>query len=97
MLSIFADHSGYADIAQLQLLLWTIVIGADAIFAMSLSGTLLDISSTTLVLLGIASITVFLVRTKTDHRQPTISGPSIVPGQAPRWSDLITVGGDFVW
>jgi hypothetical protein len=54
MLSIVADHSGYADIAQFQLVLWTTVIGAGAIFAMSLSGTMIEISSTTLVLPCIA-------------------------------------------
>jgi hypothetical protein len=103
ILSFVADHSGYADIAQFQLILWTTVIGAGAIFAMSLSGTLLDISSSTLVFIGIASMTALAVRllgSSEDQPSPTLdfptgSGPSVVPGRAPRWSDLITVGGDL--
>jgi hypothetical protein len=48
LLSAIADYSGYADITQFQILPWTTVIGSNAIFAMLLSGTTVDISSTEL-------------------------------------------------
>src|SRR5262249_61683450 len=43
-----------ASLSKLQMLLWTFVVAASAVYVMSLSGELLQITSGTLILLGIA-------------------------------------------
>jgi hypothetical protein len=45
---------GFASLSQLQILLWTFVVAASAVYVMSLSGQLIEITNTALVLLGIA-------------------------------------------
>src|SRR5207248_354042 len=53
-LRIISTPSGYASLSQLQILLWTFVVGAAAVYVMSVSGQLVQITSGTLILLGIA-------------------------------------------
>jgi hypothetical protein len=82
-LRVLAADDGHASISQFQLLLWTFVIGASAIYVMSLSGELIDISSQVLILLGITGAANLGART---------TGPAPAPGalSVPHWSDLIT-------
>lgn len=54
LLQIISTPSGYASLSQLQILLWTFVVAASAVYVMSLSGQLIEITSGTLTLLGIA-------------------------------------------
>ena len=53
-LRIISTPSGYASLSQLQIVLWTLVVAASAVYVMSLSGDLIQITDGTLVLLGIA-------------------------------------------
>jgi hypothetical protein len=53
-LRIISTPSGYASLSQLQIVLWTLVVAASAVYVMSLSGDLIQITEGTLVLLGIA-------------------------------------------
>jgi hypothetical protein len=53
MLKIISTRGGNASLSQFQIVLWTFVIGAGAVYVMALSGNLIDIASGTLVLLGI--------------------------------------------
>jgi hypothetical protein len=53
-LRIIATPSGYASLSQLQIVLWTLVVAASAVYVMSLSGDLIEITNGTLVLLGIS-------------------------------------------
>jgi hypothetical protein len=53
-LRIISTPSGYASLSQLQIVLWTLVVAAAAVYVMSLSGDLIQITEGTLVLLGIA-------------------------------------------
>ncbi len=53
-LRIISTPSGYASLSQLQIVLWTLVVAASAVYVMALSGDLIEITSGTLVLLGIA-------------------------------------------
>jgi hypothetical protein len=50
----FDAQWGFARLSQLQILLWTFVVAASAVYVMSLSGQLIEITNTALVLLGIA-------------------------------------------
>jgi hypothetical protein len=54
LLQIISTPSGFASLSQLQIVLWTFVVAASAVYVMSLSGELIQITSGTLVLLGIA-------------------------------------------
>ncbi|WP_229743985.1 fibronectin type III domain-containing protein, partial [Aliidongia dinghuensis] len=53
VLKLISTKSGVASLSQLQIILWTFVVGASGIYVMALSGDLIDISNGTLVLLGI--------------------------------------------
>jgi hypothetical protein len=100
-LRIISTPSGYASLSQLQIVLWTLVVGAAAVYVMSLSGDLIQITEGTLVLLGIAGaagVTAKLhnesqiakaqtVATTTGQPSPPIVNPPVT--QVPRWSDLI--------
>jgi hypothetical protein len=54
LLRIISTPSGFASLSQLQIVLWTFVVAASAVYVMSLSGQLIQITNGTLVLLGIA-------------------------------------------
>jgi hypothetical protein len=53
-LRIISTPSGHASLSQLQILLWTLVVAASAVYVMALSGDLIEVTSGALVLLGIA-------------------------------------------
>jgi hypothetical protein len=53
-LRIISTPSGYASLSQLQIVLWTLVVAASAVYVMALSGDLIEVTNGTLVLLGIA-------------------------------------------
>jgi len=54
LLRIISTPSGFASLSQLQIVLWTFVVAISAVYVMSLSGELIQITNGTLVLLGIA-------------------------------------------
>ena len=54
LLRIISTPGGRASLSQLQIVLWTLVVAAAAVYVMSLSGDLIQITEGTLVLLGIA-------------------------------------------
>jgi hypothetical protein len=53
-LRIISTPDGFASLSQLQIVLWTFVVAASAVYVMSLSGQLVEVTSGTLMLLGIA-------------------------------------------
>jgi hypothetical protein len=57
LLQIISTPSGHASLSQLQILLWTFVVAASAVYVMCLSGQLITVTTGTLVLLGIAGLT----------------------------------------
>jgi hypothetical protein len=54
LLQLISTKDGFASLSQLQVLLWTFVVAVSAVYVMSLSGRLVEITSGTLILLGIA-------------------------------------------
>ncbi len=54
LLRIISTPSGFASLSQLQILLWTFVVAVSSVYVMALSGELVQITSGTLILLGIA-------------------------------------------
>jgi hypothetical protein len=86
---IISTPDGQASLSQLQMMLWTVVVGMSAIYVMTLSGNLISISVGTLTLLGIAGGAALVARIP-GTGQP--SGPptsTVGDSPVPRWSDLI--------
>lgn len=90
LLRIISTRDGYASLSQLQIVLWTLVVGLSAIYVMTLSGNLISISDGTLVLLGIASVTALAARIPVTGQPATPANPAVEPPPVtPEWSDLI--------
>jgi hypothetical protein len=56
LLRIISTPSGFASLSQFQIVLWTFVVAVSAVYVMSLSGQLIQITNGMLVLLGIAGL-----------------------------------------
>src|SRR5262245_7090145 len=88
LLRIIATERNYASLSQAQILLWTLVVGASAVYVMALSGDLIEISSGTLVLLGISGVATVGAKWKgaVDDRQrlaATTAAAAGVPAPGP--------------
>jgi hypothetical protein len=95
LLRVISTRDGYASLSQLQIVLWTAVVGMSAIYVMTLSGNLISISDGTLVLLGIASATALAARipgsAQSGSVQPVSDPPVATQANpvTPEWSDLV--------
>jgi len=105
-LRLISTSNGWASLSQLQILLWTFVVGAGAVYVMTLTGTLIAISSGALALLGIAGAaavlsevvrnlspdTAYDFRVRTDAAPDAWSTVGIFSsgGRTPKWSDIVT-------
>jgi hypothetical protein len=88
LLWVISTREGHASLSQLQIVLWTVVVGMSAIYVMTLSGNLISISAGTLTLLGIAGGATLVARMP-GSGQPTGSAPAAGVPMTPKWSDLI--------
>jgi hypothetical protein len=89
LLRVISTGDGYASLSQLQIVLWTLVVAVSAIYVMTLSGNLINISDGTLILLGIASGAALAARIPSPPQPVVIE---VAPGAAPatpEWADLI--------
>jgi hypothetical protein len=102
ILTIISTKGGYASLSQLQIILWSFVIGAGAVYVMSLAGNLIAITQGTLVLLGISGVATIASKLQsysetrsappTPPIPPTAGLPPAAATAAPRipqWSDLV--------
>jgi hypothetical protein len=87
IIRIIATPDGYASLSQLQMVLWTFVVAASAVYVMVLSGELIQITTGTLVLLGISGA----VTVGAALHDKTLNAQASVPAapRKPRWSDLV--------
>jgi hypothetical protein len=87
LLWMISTRNGVASLSQAQIMLWTFLIGALAIYVMSLSGALIDITNSTLVLLGIAGVAT--IGSKLQNAQQDAKGATpayaqtALPGKVP--------------
>jgi hypothetical protein len=95
LLRVISTQDGYASLSQLQIVLWTLVVGLSAIYVMTLSGNLISISEGTLILLGIASGAALAARIPAAKQKPVVGDAAaavVVPvtePATPEWSDLV--------
>jgi hypothetical protein len=87
IIRIITTPDGYASLSQLQMALWTFVVAASAVYVMVLAGELIEVTSGTLVLLGISGA-VTVGSKLHDSTQATNTGAA-APLRQPRWSDLV--------
>jgi Fibronectin type III domain len=66
---LVSTREGYASLSQLQIMLWSFLFGAGAVYVMSLSGSLINIPTSALVLLGIAGATTLGARIQGANAQ----------------------------
>lgn len=90
MIRIITSPDGYASLSQLQMVLWTFVVAASAVYVMVLSGELIEVTTGTLVLLGISGAVSVgsKLRDSAQAAKAQGDGPPPVP-RKPRWSDLV--------
>lgn len=88
-----STREGYASLSQMQIVLWSFLFGAGATYVMILSGSLIDIPTGALVLLGIAGATTLGSRIQGANAQAAASSPSDLPAAtaAPAAPQNVTV------
>jgi hypothetical protein len=84
LIRIVTTPDGYASLSQLQIVLWTFVVAGSAVYVMVLSGELIQVTTGTLVLLGISGAVSVLSRW-----QDSATATADAPPRLPRWSDLV--------
>jgi hypothetical protein len=90
---MISTREGYASLSQMQIVLWSFLFGAGATYVMILSGSLIDIPTGALVLLGIAGATTLGSRIQGANAQAAAPSPSDLPAAtaAPAAPQNVTV------
>ena len=90
VIRIITTPDGYASLSQFQMLVWTFVVAGSAVYVMVLSGELIEVTSGTLILLGISGAVTVGTQLH-DNRRFEDEPPPPTPAlqRKPRWSDLI--------
>ena len=90
VIRLVTTPDGYASLSQLQMVLWTFVVAASAVYVMVLSGELIEVTTGTLVLLGISGAVSVGTKLHDNAQAPNPpSGSAPVEPRKPRWSDLV--------
>jgi hypothetical protein len=84
LIRVITTPDGYASLSQLQIVLWTFVVAGSAVYVMVLSGELIQVTTGTLVLLGISGAVSVLSRWQDATQAPVDAPPRLL-----RWSDLV--------
>jgi len=88
VIRIITTPDGYASLSEFQMVLWTFVVAASAVYVMVLSGELIEVTTGTLVLLGISGAVVVGSKLHDNTRAAT-PAEDVAPARKPRWSDLV--------
>ena len=90
VLRIITTADGYASLSHFQMILWTFVVAASAVYVMVLSGELIQITTGTLVLLGISGAVAVATKVHDQSQAPAEEAAAApLPPRKPRWSDLM--------
>ncbi|HEX3486031.1 MAG TPA: hypothetical protein VHT51_13285 [Micropepsaceae bacterium] len=79
VLTIIASQDGHASLSTFQIIMWSFVVGASAVYVMVLSGNLIEITEGTLVLLGISGIATLGNKMKETQLQDASAAPPVIP------------------
>jgi hypothetical protein len=83
-LKAISGRDGYASLSQFQILLWTVTVGACAVYVMALSGNLISLSDGTLILLGIAGGAALAARMSAGPSEAGQNGAPVTQPQPPQ-------------
>src|SRR6185295_8438230 len=96
-IAVVTTPDGYASLSHFQMVLWTFVVAASAVYVMVLSGELIEITTGALVLLGISGTVTVGAKLHDNALASRTAAAGALPKEPrqPRWSDLIVneVGG----
>jgi hypothetical protein len=67
MLFLITTRRGFASLSQFQIILWTFIVVASAVYVIALSGDLIPITAGTLVLLGISGAATVIAKAKSEN------------------------------
>jgi hypothetical protein len=90
LIRIVATRDGYASLSQFQMILWTFVVAGSAVYVMVLSGELIEITTGTLVLLGISGTVTVGAKLHDNAVAAKAASAGAPPAEPrkPRWSDF---------
>jgi hypothetical protein len=99
---LVTTREGNASLSQAQIMIWSFLFGAGAVYVMILSGSLFNIPNTALVLLGISGATTVGAKIQMANARaappaappppPPVAqsmAPAAVGRREPQWSDLV--------
>jgi hypothetical protein len=86
-IQVITTPDGYASLSHFQMVVWTFVVAASAVYVMVLSGDLIEVTTGTLVLLGISGAVT--VGTRLHDNRQAVTNQTVPPARKPMWSDLI--------
>jgi hypothetical protein len=75
VLTVIASEDGHGSLSTLQIIMWSFVVGASAVYVMVLSGNLVEITEGTLVLLGISGIATLGNKLQGKETRPQDANP----------------------
>jgi hypothetical protein len=81
MLFLITTRRGFASLSQFQIILWTFIVVASAVYVIALSGDLIPITTGTLVLLGISGATTVIAKAKSEN-DAVAPPPALDPAKA---------------
>ena len=85
LLWMISTRNGVASLSQAQIVLWTFLIGASSIYVMALSGVLIDVTDSTLVLLGITGVATLASKLQNSQQDgksaAQVDNKALVPGK----------------
>lgn len=79
---LIASRAGYASLSQLQIMIWSFLLGTGAVYVMMLSGSLIEIPTSALVLLGIAGVSAIGAKIRAGNAAAENDAPSAPPPNA---------------
>jgi hypothetical protein len=79
VMTVIASQDGHGSLSTLQIIMWSFVVGASAVYVMVLSGNLVEITEGTLVLLGISGIATLGNKLQTKDVQQDANPAADVP------------------
>lgn len=91
LLTIISTAEGRASLSTLQIIMWSFVVGASAVYVMVLSGNLIAITTGTLVLLAVSGVVTVGNKMAPPPASVANAPPPPPPGvqRKPLWSDLV--------
>jgi hypothetical protein len=92
ILQVISTKAGYASLSQLQILLWSFVVGAGAIYVIVLSGNLIPLTGGTLVLLGISGGAALLSKLQSAQQSRSVAQGPLPP--APNATTPLMIRGE---